>query len=84
MGYFRVLQIALLFMGLCSCATVSNQLDTDHDGIKNDTEIGVSTDPMNPDTDGAVLNDYEYKFQTQTTVVYSFHCACAANSVCLT
>jgi len=39
--------------------TIDIPLDSDEDGLNNDYEIEIGTDPYNPDTDGDGLTDYE-------------------------
>ena len=40
-------------------AAISGQEDTDGDGLTNNEEIQIGTDPLNPDTDGDGLKDGE-------------------------
>ena len=40
-------------------AAISGQEDTDGDGLTNNEEIQIGTDPLNPDTDGDELKDGE-------------------------
>lgn len=49
--------VALLSVALAGCAELSN--DPDGDGLPNDFEETLGTDPDNPDTDGDGLTDYD-------------------------
>ena len=45
---------------------VTPGLDDDHDGLLNETEVQLGTNPLKPDTDGDGLNDYDELFAYAT------------------
>ena len=51
MRYRHFIKISLLSVFLCSCGTVSNPLDSDHDGLSDDYEKKIGTDPFTQDLD---------------------------------
>ncbi|HJS28414.1 MAG TPA: hypothetical protein VJ768_02250, partial [Anaerolineales bacterium] len=45
------------FAGLTATVDANLAADPDSDGLSNQTEEGIGTDPLNPDTDGDLLTD---------------------------